>query len=686
MSEKTIKIALCDVRHRTRGQHAYQVPLAIGMVGAYALKTVTGAKVELRLYQSADTFLDEFRDWRPDIVGCSFYMWSRDLTLFLLSRVKDSLPGTITVLGGPELEMESDLRREFLETNPQIDVCVVGEGEDTFREIAELRVAGQDLRHLESLDGTFYLRPDGTLSEAPLRPKLVSLDEIPSPYLLGLFDDFFDDNLHPFMQTTRGCPFGCTFCHESLKMHQKVRFLSKERLAADLEYCAERFRDRHDVQLCLADSNFGMYPHNQGAAQEIRRVQDSHDWPRYINLSMGKNNKERIVKTSEILKWGLHLTMAVQSMNPDTLAAIDRKNISIDVMRESLTEGKNESEDSYSEFILNLPMETRESFEEGLRKCVDLDLNRIIVMTLTMLKGTPLATRESQARYDFGLKYRIIPRQFGKYEGHTVVETEEVVVSSNTMSLEDYLHLRELQFVIQVTFNSDHMNPIRRFLRENGVDVWEWLQRLHRFAKAADGAMGRQMAAYSREAEDELFPSREAIQEFAERDYQMLLDGERGDNLMNRYTVVANGEALRDWVGAAVRIGKELLLEKGIDESFVEAVMGDIEKFITMKYDFFQYFFDLPRPDQRTRMVFDHNIEAWMSRPGSRLDDWREPTTYQLWFTEDKVRHIHNTITKGHDISQTIQFVYRDRKFHAFMPEIEQIQAGERQAPAWNSC
>ncbi len=679
MTERTIRIALCDVRHVTAGLHSPFVPLPIGLVGAYAREKVTGARVDLRLYWSAEKFLDEFDDWRPDIFGCSLYCWNRNLALFLLSRIKESLPRTLTVVGGPEIEMAPGQRRRFLETNPQVDLCVVGEGEETFREIVERHLADGLGGLGEAIDGAFFLRPDGTLAEGPLRPRLASLDEIPSPYLLGLFDDFFEDHLHPFVETTRGCPFTCTFCHYSLKMHNKARFLSRQRLAADLEYCAKRFQGRHDVLLCLADANFGMYAHDLEAAEEIRRVQETYDWPRYLDVRAGKNKKERIVQTSAILKWGMQLTMSAQSMNPRTLEDIQRKNISTDLMREAIAEAKGENEDSYVELIFNLPLETRRSFEDGIRKCIELDINRINITTLALLKGTPIATCESRRKYGFQVRHRIIPRDFGRYRGKTIVETEEVVVATDTMSLEDHLYLREFQFTIQVVFNCDHLNPVRRFLSENGGDIWDWLQGVYRHAKTSEDMVGRHMKMYAEEARDELFASPQAIFRFAADDdnYAKLLSGHRGGNLMDKYTVIANGEGFRAWLDAAVDACRRLLAEKGVEDNYLDSALNEITRFIIMKYDFSKYLYTPPRANRKSRISFDYNIERWLSEPGLTLAECRQKTEYDLWFTEEKVKHIHDAMENVRNKSLEIQFIYRSKKFHAFMPEIELVRAGQ---------
>lgn len=673
MTEKKIKIALCDVRHATRGLHASQMPIGIGQIGAYARNRVEGADVEVRLYYQPEKFLAEFRDWNPDIVGFAFYGWARNLTLHLISKVKEIEPATLTVLGGPEIDMDSTDREAFVRENPGIDLCVVGEGEDTFREIVQYFVDGTDPVGVDEIQGTFFLRHDDTYVECTDRPKLKSLDEIPSPYLMGLFDEFFDQSLMPFVETSRGCPYRCTFCRQSLKMHQKVRFGSHDRLAQELEYCAERYAGKHGMRLYLADSNFGMYPQSVEAARKIRFVQDKYDWPRYIAASMGKNAKHRIIEVSKILKWGMHLTMSAQSFNQKTLEAIDRANISLDAMQKSVADGMHDGKDSYSELIFSLPMETRESFEAGIRKCIDMGLNRIIIMTLSLLKGTPLATRETRKKYDFQTMYRIIPRAFGRYEGTTIVETEEVVVANSTMSFEDHVYLRKLQLILQVAFNSDHFNSIRRVLIEYGVDPWEWISGIYEFSEKDTGKVGELTRLYAKEAMDELFPSEGDLQKFAEENYDTLLSGDRGDNLMNKYTVEFSNQ-ISVWLDAVLDVARNLMRAENTDTDRIDLMLENLRRHIIMKFDFSKYFDVLPVENEKSRIKFDYNIERWIDNTDLRLDDCHDAVEYELWFTSKKVQAIRDTLAMGHDKSQTIQFVYRDRRYHTFLPDIREVR------------
>lgn len=674
---KTIKIALFDLRHGTRGTHAKQMPLSIGFLAMYAQQEVTNAKLEFRLYISADDFLAEFRDWKPDIVGGTLYNWNRRLSLLCMAKVRDHLPDTFTVFGGPEIDKENNKIKEFLVENPFIDSVVLGEGEKPFVEMVKHVVDGADIRCVETLRGAYYLKQDGeTLVTNEPAEKFVSLDEIPSPYLAGLFDRFFEMGMQPMLQTARGCPFGCTFCVMSLKMHNKVRFVSTDRFQADMDYCATRLQGRHDIPLRLCDSNFGMFKQTIPIVEIIRGHQDKSNWPRYVTASTGKNQKERVIHATRILKWGMPATMSAQSMNPETLEAIDRSNISLVDMQEMVEkQNTGPSTDSYSELIFNLPMETLDTFEQGLRKVVDTRINRIIIMTLSLLRGTPMADEESHEKYGFEIKKRIIPRAFGTYEGMRIFETEDAVVATNTMPFENYLYLRRLQFVINILYNSDFFNLTKRYLRESKIDVYDWLKTALDHVKSGTGKAREHFDLFAEESADELFDDDEALAAFIAKDenYEGLMSGQRGDNLMNKYLLLSLSEGFTGWLDAATDVGYAIARKSDSNNETTKQVFDNIRKYQAMMYDIAPHFDHLPKANVKQRTTFDFDIQRWANDPELELSDCKGKTQYDIWYSEKKVMLMKQCLSSGHDQSQTRQFIYRDVKYHAFIPEIDKI-------------
>ena len=663
---KKIKIALCDVRHKTMGLHGYQMPLGIGMIASYANK-ILGDKVEIRLYK----YYDKLRE----VVGCSFFSWNRRLTLHVIKQARKLNPEVYTIIGGPELELENHKREEFLLDNPDIDICCMGAGEVTSVEIFQLLLSDHNPRLENKVDGTFFLHPaDNRLVVNPLRKNLVSLDDVPSPYTSGLFDQFFADYLHPFIETHRGCPFECRFCHLGLEQHNKVTFQSVKRTLEDLEYCAQRYADRSDIQLCIADNNFAMYKKDIELAHGIRSLQDKYNWPRYMVTSTGKNMKERIVKVSNILKWGLPFNMAAQSMHQETLDIIGRSNISLESMKQTLLEVKNSDADSYTEVIACLPGETKETFENGLREAIGTNLNWISILTLRLLNGTWLTYENTIEKYKFDIRYRVITRQIGGYDNNRIIEIEAAVVGTNTTSFEDYCDLRELSYIIQVIYNSDTFNSIRRVLREYNVEVWSWLKLVHKLTKENKGKPKEQLNGFMEETAGEMFDSEQELIDYFSHDsnYEKLLTGEIGDNLMAKYAVLAATDAFDEWLELSSNAAKQLLISC-LPQQKVDLIIGSLILYINNQYNFATYFFEPPKADKSEQVVFDFDVPKWLKNENLLINDLTGGVSYESFFTEDKVNKINFLLESSHDMSFTIQRVYRDKNYDELIPELRFI-------------
>jgi radical SAM superfamily enzyme YgiQ (UPF0313 family) len=658
------------------GLHSYQMPLGIGLIAAYAKKHM-GDDIEVRLYKYVDPLWKDFEEFNPHIVGGSFFSWNRRLALYVLEKAKRLKPDCYTMLGGPELELESHKREAFLREHPYVDVCCQGEGEATCLEVFQAIAEGRDPRTQDELLSTFYLHPQsGELVEHKGRPRISPLDEVPSPYTTGLFEPFFQDYLHPFIESHRGCPFTCRFCHMGLQKNSHITFQSVERTMEDLEYCAKRYAGRHDIQLCIGDNNFAMFPKDVELAKGIRRLQDTYDWPRYIVMSTGKNRKERMVEISNILKWGLPFNMAAQSLHPPTLEAIGRKNISLTAMRDTLMAVKNAEADSYTEIIMPLPEETRESFEEGLRKITETNLNWMSILTLRLLNGTWLTLQDTMDRYKFDIHHRVICRQFGEYDGRRIIEIEGAVVGTSTMSFEDYCYLSEIKYVIQVIYNADTFNPIRRFLIEQGLDVWEWIKVSHQVALEKGGVAKAQMDAFLGETKSELFPSEEALVAYYAKDenYKKLLSGEEGDNLVNKYSVLAGSDGFTPWLEVVIE-GARRLASRTLDSAFVDRALDNLRRYIALMYDFAPFFHDLPDANSHEEVVFDWDIKRWMGDKDLTFKDVEGRTVYDVFFSPDQVRQIGQMIESSHDITFTIQRVYRDKNYADLMPAVKTLSS-----------
>src|SRR5262249_50663389 len=146
-------------------------------------------------------------------------------------------PDILTVMGGPNISLEPERQAEYVRRHPEIDVYALGEGDFLAHTIVQTYMdAGLSKRRLAQLElpSAVYRNADGEVMVNPTRPRHREVDEIPSPWLTGVQDEFFDGHLAPMIETNRGCPFTCTFCVQGTGFYSKVHQLPVDRIKEEI--------------------------------------------------------------------------------------------------------------------------------------------------------------------------------------------------------------------------------------------------------------------------------------------------------------------------------------------------------------------------------------------------------------------------------------------------------------------
>lgn len=243
---KPLKIHLVDPTHDTILLVSDTIPINIGFIGSYA-KTLYGNDIEVSLFKYPQTVIDALKTDPPDVLALSNYSWNSHLSERLAQIAKEINPHIITVGGGTNFPHDGPQCRQFLMQRPSTDFYVELEGEIGFSNliarILQARDGGVALFD-HPVDGCMFIEPSTRASNEPALikgvrpPRIRDLDIIPSPYLNGMLDHFFDGRLTPFLETNRGCPFKCSFCHTGSDYFQKTNMLSVERVREEIAYIA----------------------------------------------------------------------------------------------------------------------------------------------------------------------------------------------------------------------------------------------------------------------------------------------------------------------------------------------------------------------------------------------------------------------------------------------------------------
>lgn len=369
----------------------------------------------------------------PYAVFFSCYIWNYEYNKALATAIKQKFPHAKLVFGGHNVPM--DYTRAFTEL-PFADFIMIGEGELLFEDLL-LFFMGE--KSVEELRNIAFRSNTGAL-ECKSQPDYIS-DKFVSPYQLGLFDKLVDKYKEKYrfsatLETNRGCPFGCAYCDWGLNK-ARVRFAPQEQILDDITWIST-----HGIYDCYgADSNFGMFPRDTLFAATFCECKQKYGYPKTFFVSFSKNSDMNVLAISKALhKFSMlqGATLSFQSLNPDTLEAIGRKNLDLGYFSDMMKEYHKRRVPTYSELILGLPLETKESFMSGIGTLIACGQHVAVdVYECCVLPNSDLGQPESLKKYGI-LTQRLPFRRFDVRENEEVQEYSNIIVGTSTLSKQDW--------------------------------------------------------------------------------------------------------------------------------------------------------------------------------------------------------------------------------------------------------
>lgn len=417
----------------------------------------------------------------PAIVGFSLYVWNEKISLKLAEEIKKKYPDCIVVFGGPSVPTESE---KFLSKCPYIDYMVHGEGEFSF---VELLVALGQNKNLLDISGISFFH-DGKYYNTGERHRLKELDEIPSPFLNGTFDELLDDpyKFQGIWETNRGCPFQCSFCYWGSNLKAKISLFSMERLQAEVDWMAD-----HEIEfIYAADANFGILARDVDICELVVQSKIKRNYPQSFFINYSKNTDERVFKIAKrFYDYDLckGTTLSLQSLDDDVLNYIKRRNIKMSAFKSLQRMYREAGVPSYTELILPLPGETLDTFIDGLEETLQSGgHDQLYVHLCRLLPNTEMASDES--RFRFGLKTRLIPIHNHANVGQECVgekEFEEIVIETNTLPPPDWKLACAMSWMVitNICLKASYFVSLYLF-HEHGVKFTEFFRYILDFVKA----------------------------------------------------------------------------------------------------------------------------------------------------------------------------------------------------------
>lgn len=639
-----LRVWLADLTYTQQAVSSEIMPQAIGGLATYAATRMSLAE-PIRIFKYPEKLADALRDDPPpDVIGFSHYVWNANLALRFAAAIKEVFPDVVTVFGGPHYPLHPGEQARFLRDRlgPAVDFYVDREGEPAFAEflIALARAQGDHRPLHGSIAGVHSIDDAGQAHTPPPGPRLSSLVDIPSPYLAGLLDEFFDGTLIPTIQTNRGCPFSCSFCVEGTRYYSKVAKKEVDRVRDELLYIGARMQPllrekRARNELLITDSNFGMYPEDLNICDAIAECQDVYGWPRYVDLTTGKNKRDRVLEAISRAGGVMTLSGAVQSLDPKVLSNVRRSNINADQLMEVALAASEKQTGTYSEVILGLPEDSKEAHFATLEKLIEAGFDRLNMFQLTLLPGSDMWSENYREKYRMKTRFRVIPRCFGEYQvlgsSLSAAEIDEVCVELPSMPFEDYLDCRQMNLFIAACYNDGSLDTIVKLLRTRQLSVFGWLRRMQEMPFGPD--LTRVIDDFRTETATQLWESREQLGEFSRTNVRRYIEGELGSNLLYTYRVRVLVEALDDVTDLAVRAAQAMCAESPADTEPLESDFlreaGDHHRLRLL---------DLLNPDQTPhRQTARFDLVEFARNPGSpRSFLLREPAVREYWFSAEQ--------------------------------------------------
>ena len=392
----------------------------------YSLRAYAGeygeqiSLAEYTINQSIDVMLKGIFRRKPEVLCISCYIWNISIARELAEEVHRVLPDTKIWLGGPEVSYDA---KQVLERNPQITGVMMGEGEETFLELVRHYADGAP--GISEIRGIAWRGGDGLIRDNGFRGP-VDLDTVPFIYqdLSGF------ENRILYYESSRGCPFSCSYCLSSID--RKLRFRSMELVKRELQF----FLDHKVPQVKFVDRTFNC---SHQRALEIWRYLTEHDngvTNFHFEIAADLLNEEELELIASMRPGMIQLEIGVQSTNPEVVREIRRKMDFDRVARVVRRLSENHNVHLHLDLIAGLPLEDFASFGRSFDQVYALRPQQLQLGFLKVLKGAYM--------YEKAADYGCVYRQKEPYE----------VLFTRWISFEEILRLKQTEEMVEVYYNS----------------------------------------------------------------------------------------------------------------------------------------------------------------------------------------------------------------------------------------
>lgn len=417
---------------------------ALYSLRAYAGE-IPGKTVEIAEYtinQRREDILADLYRRKPDMIAISCYIWNWTMVTSLLPELPKILPHTTIWLGGPEVSYNAE---EILGEYTMLSGIMVGEGEQTFKEL----ISGDC--NLNGIAGIVYRK-----NQQVVRTKDRELTDISVLPLLYEDLDRFENRII-YYESSRGCPYRCSYCLSSID--KKVRLRDIDTVKRELQF----FLDHHVKQVKFVDRTFNCNHEHAKAIWQYLAEHDNGVTNFHFEIEADILSEEEIELLSELRPGLAQMEIGVQTVNPKTLKEI-RRTTNTDILRRVVEQIRSHHNiHIHLDLIAGLPYEDFDSFRHSFNAVYKMKPEQLQLGFLKVLKGTYMHEKAEE----YGMKYLDTP----PYE----------VLSTKWLSYDEILKLKQVEEMVETYYNSNQFTHAIMLLEQVFEEPFELYYSLGQF-------------------------------------------------------------------------------------------------------------------------------------------------------------------------------------------------------------
>ena len=401
---------------------------------------------EYTINQPKDEILKDIYSSGADVVCFSCYIWNISFVRELIRDLVKILPKTAFWAGGPEVSYDAE---KFLTEMPEMTGVMVGEGEKTFHDLLEFYIDGKD--SLEEISGIAYRTGDKIIHNG--WRELMDLSAI--PFVYEHLEKF--ENRIIYYESSRGCPFSCSYCLSSID--KKLRFRDLELVKKELQF----FLDHRVPQVKFVDRTFNCKHEHAMTIWKYILEHDNGVTNFHFEISADLLREEEMELMSQMRPGLIQLEIGVQSTNPETIRAIHRhmdlKKLEHCVNRVHSFRNIHQ----HLDLIAGLPYEDYDTFHQSFNDVYQMKPDQLQLGFLKVLKGS-LMQKEAEV-------YGIVYKEKEPYE----------VLSTNWLTYGEVLKLKMVESMVEVYYNSGQFWHTLEYLVPLEKDAFTFYEKLGSF-------------------------------------------------------------------------------------------------------------------------------------------------------------------------------------------------------------